>query len=217
MSDFSQPHGLQHARLPCPSLSPRVCSNSCPLSQWCYPTVSSSVIPFSCLQSYPASGSFPVSQLFPSGSQSIGASASVLPMDIQGWFPLGLTALISLQSKGLSGLFSSTTIWKHQFFSAQPFLLYGPTLPSILRKTVALTLQTFVAKVMSLLFNTLSWFIIVFLPRKKCLLISWLQSPSTVILEPKKRKYVSFHYFPYYMSWSDGSGCHYHSFLNVEF
>ena len=100
------PHGLQHARLPCPPLSPGVCSNSRPLSQWWYPTISSSVVPFSsCLQSFPASGSFPISQFFASGGQSIGASASILPMYIQDWFPLGLTGVISLQSKGLSEVF----------------------------------------------------------------------------------------------------------------
>ena len=114
------PHGLQHARLPCPSPSPRACSNSCPLSQWCHPTISSSVIPFSWLWSFPVSGSFLMSRLFTSGGQSIGALASVLPMNIQDWFPLGLTGLISLQSKGLSRVFSSTTIQKHQFFRAQP-------------------------------------------------------------------------------------------------
>ena len=124
MSDFSQPHGLQHTRLLCPSLSPRACSNSCPLSQWCHPTISSSVIPFStCLQSFPASWSFLMSRLFASGGQSIGASASasVLPMNIQGWLPLRLTSLISLQSQGLLRVFSNTRIQKHQFFSAQLF------------------------------------------------------------------------------------------------
>ena len=102
--------------------SPQSCSNSCPLSWWCHPTVSSSVIPFSCLQSFPASGSFSMNQLFTSGGQSIGASASasVLPMNIQYWFPLGLTDLISLQSKGLSRVFSNTTVQKHPFFSVQP-------------------------------------------------------------------------------------------------
>ena len=125
MSKYLRPHGLQHTRPPCPSPTPRVYSNSCPLSWWCHPTISSSVIPFfSCLQSFPASGSFQMSQLFTSGSKNIGASglASVLPMNIQGWFPLGLTCLISLQSKGLSTVFSSTTVQKHQFFSAQPSL-----------------------------------------------------------------------------------------------
>ena len=118
MPDSLQPHELQHTRLSCPSPSPRVWSNSCSLNWWCYPTISSCVVPFFCLQSFPASGSFPVSQLFASGGQTIGvsASASVLPMNIQDWFPLGLTGWISLQSKGLSTVFSSTTIWKHQFF-----------------------------------------------------------------------------------------------------
>ena len=112
VSDSLRPPGLQHARPPCPSPTPGVYSNSCPLGQWCHPTISSSVIPFSsCLQSFPESGSFPVSQFFASGGQSIGAS-----VNIQDWFPLGLTGLISLQSKGLS---SSTTVQKHQFFSTQ--------------------------------------------------------------------------------------------------
>ena len=118
-SDSLWPHGLQHAR-PSPTL--RAYSNSCPLSQWCHPTISSSVIPFSShLQSFPASGSFQMSQFFTSGGQSIGvsASASVLPINIQDWFSLGWTGWISLQSKGLSRVFSSTAIQKHQFFSAQ--------------------------------------------------------------------------------------------------
>ena len=125
VSDSLQPHGLQHARLPCPLPSPRPCSNSCPLSQWCHPKISSSVAPFSsCLQSFPASGSFLKSWLFTIGGQSIGASASAsgLLMNIQGWFPLGLTGLISLQFKGLSRVFSNTTVRKHQFFSTQPSL-----------------------------------------------------------------------------------------------
>ena len=125
MSDSLQPRRLQHARLRCPSLSPGVCSNSCPLSQWWHPTMLSSVVPFtSCLQSFPASGSFPMSQLFTSSGQSIRASTwtSAFPMNIQDWFPSGLTGLISLQSKGLSRVFSNTTIWRHQFFHAQPSL-----------------------------------------------------------------------------------------------
>ena len=123
-SDSFRPYKLQLIRLPCPSVSPRVCSNSCPLSQWCYLTISSSAVPFFRLQSFPASGSFPMSRLLTSGGQSIGASAStsVLPMNIQGWFPLGLTVLISLQSRGLSRAFSSSTVWKYQFFGAQPSL-----------------------------------------------------------------------------------------------
>ena len=122
MSDSLWPHGLQHARFPCPSPTPRVYSNSCPLSWWCHPTISSFVIPFSShLQSFPASGSFPVSQFFSWGGQSIGvsASASVPPVNTQDWSPLGWTGWISLQSKGLSRVFSNTTVQKLQFFSAQ--------------------------------------------------------------------------------------------------
>ena len=122
MSDSLQPHGLQHTRAPCPSPTPGVYSNTCPLSRWYHPAISSSVVPFSShLQSFPASGSFQMSQLFASGTQSIGvsASASVLLMNIQDWFPLGWTSWISLQSKGLPKVFSNTTVQKHQFFSAQ--------------------------------------------------------------------------------------------------
>ena len=117
--------GIQHTRLPCSSLSSGVCSNSCPLHRWCHPTISYCVVPFSsCPQSFSASRIFPVSWLFTSGGQSIRASAStsVLPMNIHGWYPLGLTGLISLQSKGLSTVFSNTTVGKHQFFSAPLFL-----------------------------------------------------------------------------------------------
>ena len=121
VSDSLRPYRLQHARLPCPSPAPGACSNSCPLSRWCHPTISCSVIPFSCLQSFPASGSFPMSHFFTSGSQSIGlsASTSVLPMNIQDWFPLELTGWISLQSKGLSRVFANTTVQKHLFFGTQ--------------------------------------------------------------------------------------------------
>ena len=122
MSDSLWPHELQHARPPCPSPTPRVYSNSSPLTQWCHPTISSSVIPFSsCPQSLPASESFPMSQLFTWGGQSIGVSAatSVLPMNIQDWFPFRLTGCISLQSKGHSRVFSNTTVQKHQFFGVQ--------------------------------------------------------------------------------------------------
>ena len=122
VSNFLRAHGLQHARPPCPSPSPRVYSNSCPLSRWCHPTISFSVVPFSsCLKSFPASGSFPVSQFFASGGQRIGVSASisVLPMNIQDWFPFRWTGWIFLQSKGLSRVFSNTTVQKHQFFGAQ--------------------------------------------------------------------------------------------------
>ena len=114
-------HGLQHAKLPCPSPTPRACSNSYPSSQWCHPTISSSVIHFSCLQSFSTSGSFPMNQFSTSGGQSIGVSASVsvLPMNVQDWFPLGWTGWISLLSKGFSSIFSNTTVQKHQFFCAQ--------------------------------------------------------------------------------------------------
>ena len=189
MSDSLRPHGLQHARPPCPSPAPRVYSNSCPLSQWCHPTISFCVIPFSsCLQSFSASRSFQMSQFFASGGQRFGvsASASVLPMNIQYLFPLGWTGLISLQSKGLWRLFFNTTVQKHSFFIVQlpyPYMTTG--------KTIALTRWTFVGKVTSLLFNMLSRFVIAFLPRSKRLLTSWLQSPSAVILEPQKIKSVT--------------------------
>ena len=121
VSDSLQPHGLQHTRPPCPSPAPRVYPNSCPLSQWCHPAISSSVVPSSCLQSFPASGSFQMNQLFTLGGQSTGVSASisVLPMNNQDWFPLEWTGWISLQSKGLLRVFYNTTVQKHQFFGAQ--------------------------------------------------------------------------------------------------
>ena len=127
-------HGLQHARPPCPSPIPGAYSNSCPLSWWCHPTISFSIVPFSsCLKSFPASGSFQMSQFFTSGGQSIGisASASVLPVNIQDWSPLGWTGWIPLQSMGLSRVFSSTTVQKHQFFSTQFFCFLNLTLTSI--------------------------------------------------------------------------------------
>ena len=182
MPDFLQPHGLKHARPPCPSPTRGVYSDSCPLSWWCHPTISSSVIPFSsCPQSFPASWSFPMSQLFASGGQRIGVSAStsVLPMNIQDWFPLGRTGWISLRSKGLSKSLlqhhsSKTSIlWYLAFFIVQlshPYMTIG--------KTIVLTRWTIVGKIMSLLFNMLSRLVITFLPRSKCLLISWLQSPA---------------------------------------
>ena len=160
MLDSLQPRGLQHARLPCPWPSPEVCPRSCPLHQWYHPTISSSVVPCSsCPQSLPASGSFPMSQLFTWGGQSTGVSAlaSFLPKNTQGWSPLEWTGWISLQSKGLSGVFSTTTVRKHQFFSTQ---LSSQSNSHIyiwpLDKTIALTRRTFVGKVMSLLFNMLS-------------------------------------------------------------
>ena len=124
VSNSLRPHELQHARPPCPSRTPGIYPNSCPLSWWCHPTMLSSVIPFSCLQSFPTSGTFLMSQLFASGGQIVGASAlaSVLPMNVQGSFPLGLSGLTSLQSKGLSRVFSHTTVQKHSFFKAHTSL-----------------------------------------------------------------------------------------------
>ena len=147
------PHGPQHARLPCPSLTPGAYSNSCPSSWWCHPTISSSVVPFSsCLQSFPASGSSPMSQFFASGSQSIGVavSASGLPMNIQDWFPLGWTGWISLQSKGLKSLLQHHSS-KALILQCSVFFLVQLSHPYITNgKTIALTRQTFVGKVMSL-------------------------------------------------------------------
>ena len=171
MSNSLQPHGLQHARLPCPSLSPGARSNSCPLSRWCHPTLSSSVVPFSsCLQSFPASGSFPMSWLFASGGRSTetSASTSILIMNIQDLFPLGLTVDLSVQGslKSLLQHHSSKALILQcsVFFMVQLSYAY-----MTIGKTIALTRWTFVDKVMSLLFNTQSRFIIAFLPRSKCL------------------------------------------------
>jgi len=195
VSDSLWPHGLQHTGLLCPSPSPRACSNSCPLSQWCYPTISSFVIPFSsCLQSFPPLESFPVSQFFASDGQSIGtsASASVLPMNIKDWFPLGLTGLISLQSKGLSRVFSTTTVQKTQILWCSAFFVVQLSHPYMTTgKTTALSIWALVGKVMSLLLNMLSRLVIAFLSRRKCLLNLWLQSLSAVILEFKEIKSIT--------------------------
>ena len=150
VSDSLWPRGLKHIKLPCPSPTPRPCSNSCPSSRWYHLIISSSVVPFSTsLQSFPASGSFPVNQFFISGGQSIGASASasVLLGNIQGWFHLELSGLISLQCKGLSRVYSNTTVEKHQFFSVQPSLWSNSHIHTwLLKKTIALTRWTFVSK-----------------------------------------------------------------------
>ena len=198
MSDSLWLHGLQCTRLPCPLPTPGAYSNSCPSSQWCHPTISSSAA-----HSPPAfnhsqhQGLFKWVSSSQSGGQSIGVSAlaTVLPMTIQDWCPLGWTGWISLQSKGLSRVFSNTTVQKYQFLYTQlslwsvqlshPYITIG--------KTRALTRQIFVGKVMSLIFNILLRLIISFLPRSKHRLISWLQSPSAV-----------------------GTRCHDLSFLNVE-
>ena len=155
----------------------------------CHPTITSSVVPFYSPQSFPASGSFPKSQLFSWGGQSfwVSASASVLPMNTQDWSPLGWIGWISLQSKGHSRVFSSTTVQKHQFFGAQFSSHSNSHIHTwTLEKNIALTRQNFVGIVMSLLFNMLSRLIVTFLPRNKHLFISWLQSPSAVILETPK-------------------------------
>ena len=160
MSDSLRPHGLQHARLPCPSPTPGAYSNSYSSSRWCHPTISSSVVPFSsCLQSLPASGSFQMKQLFASAGQSIGVSAStsVLPMNTQDWSPLGWTGWISLQSKGLSRVFSKTHSSKTSILQNSTFFIVHLSHPYMTTgKTTALTSWTFVGKVMSLLFNRLS-------------------------------------------------------------
>ena len=192
VSDSLRPHELQHARPLCPAPTPGVYPNSCPLSRWCHPTISSSVVPFaSLLQSFPASGSFPMSQFFASSDQSIGVSAlaSVTSNKYSGlisfrmdWFDL-LAVQGTLKSL-LQHHSSKTSILRHSaFFTVQlsrPYMTTG--------KTIALTRRTFVDKVTSLLFNMLSTLVITFLLRSKRLLISWLQSPSAVILEPRKRK-----------------------------
>ena len=179
---------------PCPSPTPRVYSNSCPLSRWCHPTISLSVVIFfSCPQSFAVSGSFQMSQLFTSGGQSIrvSASTSVLPKKTQDWSPLGWTGWISAVQGTLRSLLqhhsSKALVLQHSaFFIVQlshPYMTTG--------KSIAWTRQTFVGKVMSLLFNMLSRLVIAFIPRSKSLLISWLQSPPAVILQPKKIKSVT--------------------------
>ena len=192
MSNSLQPHGPQHTRPPCPSPTPRACSNTFPSRWWCHQTMSFSVIPFSShIQSLPASGSFPMSHFFSLGGQSIGvsASASVPPIEHPGLISLRMDWLDLLAVQGtLKSLFQhhsskASIIRCSAFFIAQllhPYMTIG--------KTIALTRWTFVGKVMSLLFNMLSMLVIAFLPRSKCLLISWLQSPSAMILEPKKIK-----------------------------
>ena len=169
---------------------------------------------------FPASEYFLMSWLFTSGGQSIrvSASAAVLPMNIQDWFPWGLAGWISLQSKELSRVFSHTTVQKYQFFGTQLSLWSNSHIHRwLLKKTLALARQTFVCKVMSLLFNMLSRLVIAFLPRSKCLLISRLKAPSAVILELKKIVCHCFHCFPIYLPWSDGTRCQDLSFLNAGF
>ena len=211
------PIDLQQSRSPHLSASPKVCPNSRPLHQWCHQAISSSDTLFSFSPpSFPASGTFLMSWLFVSNDQITGvlASESVFPMSIEDWVPLRLTGLISLQSKGLSGVFSSTTVqtpsilWCLAFITVQLSQLYVIT-----GETTALTIWIFVGRAMSLLFNTLSRFVISFLPRSNCLLISLPQSPSAVISEPKKKKSVTLPPFPFYLPWSNGAGGHDLSFF----
>ena len=209
MCDSLQPHGLQPTRLPCPSPTPGACSNSCPSSQWCHPTSSFSVTPFSsCLQSFPAPGSFPMSHFFSSGGQSMRVSAfsishsneySVLISFRMDWLDL-LAVQGTLKSLLQHHSSKSSILWCSAFFIVQLSHPYTTT-----GKTTALTRWTFVGKVMSLLFNMLSRLAIAFLPRSKRLLILWLQSPSAVILEPKKISLSLFPLFPHLfaMKWWD--------------
>ena len=217
MSNSLQPHGLQHARLPCPSPTPGACSNSChhqvgDAIKSSHPLLSASPPAFNLSQHQ---------SLFQWDS-SLNQVAKVLELQLQhqsflisfrtGWFDL-LAVQGTLKSLLQHHSSKASVLWCSAFFVVQlshPFVTTG--------KTIALNRQTFVSKVTSLLFNMLSRFVIAFLPRSKCLLISWLQSLSAVILKPKKIKSVTvFHYFPIYLPWSDGTRCHDLSFLNVEF
>ena len=192
MPDSLQPHGLHHTKLPCPLLSPRVCSNSCPLSQWCHPTISSSVTLFSFSpQSFLASGSFPVTRLFVSGSQSTGGfSFSISPSsEYSGLISFRMDWLDLLEVQGTLKSFlqhhsSKASVPGHSVFLMAQLSLSRPYMTT--GKTIVLIIWTFVSNVMSLLFNTLSRFVTAFLPRNEHL--SWLQSLSAVTLEPKKRK-----------------------------
>ena len=202
--------------------TPRVYPNSCASSQWCHPAISSSGVPFSsCLQSFPASGSFQMGQLFASGGQTIGVSAStsVLSMNTQDWSPLGWTGWTSLQSKGLSRVFSNTTVQKHQFFGAQLSSQSNSHIHTwLLEKTVALTRWIFVGKLMSLLFNMLSRLVITFFPKKQASFN--LMSAVPICRDfraPNNKVCHCFYSFPIYLPWSDGLRFRDLSFLNVEF
>ena len=218
MSNFLGPNGLQHARPSCPSPTPRVHLNSCPLSRWCHSAISSSVIPFSCLQSFPASSSFQMSQFFASGRQSIGVSVSalVLPMNIQDWFPLGWTGCISFQSKGLARVFSNTTVQKHRCFSAQISLIVQLSHPYMTTgKNIALTRWIFFGKVMPL-FST-CWYVAHNFSSKEQASFNFMAA-VTICSDfgvQKNKVCLYFHCFPIYLPWSDGTGCH-ECFLNVE-
>ena len=204
VSDSLWPHGPQPARPPCPSPTTGDYSNSCPLSQWCHPTISSSVVSFSsCLQSFPVSGSFQMSQLFTSGGHSIGVSASISPSNEYSLlisFRMDWLDLLSDQGTLKSPLqhhSSKASIPLHSAFLIVQLSHQHMTTG----KTIALTRRTFVGKVMSLLFNMLSWLVITFLPRSKCLSIVWMQAPSAMILEPPKIKPVTVSLFA--LKWRD--------------
>ena len=211
------PHGLQHARLPCPSPTP-ICSNSCPSSPWCHPTISSSVVPFSsCLPSFPASVSFSMSQVFTSGAQSTGASASasVVPTKIQDWSPLGLTGLIPLQSKRLSrGVFSNTTVQKYQFFGTQLSLWSNSHIHTWLLEKPKLCWESNISA-----FYMLSKLAIAFLARSKYLNFMDAITICSDFGAQENKVCHCFHCFPIYLSWSDGTGCPIHygiaSFLKL--
>ena len=215
MSDFLRSHGLQHARIPCPSVSPGVCSDSCPVSQWCYLPISSLSCPLLRLPSiFPSVRSLPMSLLRRPKYWSFNISPSneysgLISIRID-WFDL--LEVQETQESSPTPQFKSINSLVLSF-------LYGPTLISIhdYWKIIALTRWTFVGKVISLLFNMLCRLVIAFLPKSKCLLISWLQSPPAVILEPKKIVCHSFHCFPIYLPWSNGPDAMILSFLNVEF
>ena len=224
VSDSLQSQGLQHAKLPCRSSSPEACSNSCLLRQWSHPTISSSAVPFSSrLQSFQHQGFLLMNQLFSSGSQSVGASASasVLPMNIQGWFLLGFTGMISLQSNGLSRVFSRTTIWKHQFFCSKPTLWYNSHICiQDYWENYNFTIRTFVQKVISLLFNMLCRFVIAFSEGASVFFFFNFMGVVTIHCDSRAQENKVchyFHFFPNYLPWGDGTRCHDLSFLNVEF
>ena len=215
MSDSLWSHELQHARLPCPSPSPWACSSSCPLCQWWHPTISSSVATFlSCPESFPASRSFPMSQLFASGGQIIGGSASFLPINIH-WFPFGLIGWICLQSKGLSRVFSRTTVQMHQSFGGQPTYSPAPTYIHDCWKNYSLDYVDICWQSLCFLICCLG-FSYIFFPKSNCLLILWPQSPSAVILEENKICHC-FYFVPISLPWSNRARCHDPSFLNVVF
>ena len=189
MSDSVPPHGLQHTRPPCPSPTPRVYPNSCPLSQWCHLTITSSVVPFSsCLQSFPGSGSFQMSQLFASGGQNIGFSFNISPfIEHPGLISFRMDWLDLLAVRGTLKSLLQHHSSKASILQCSTFFIVQLLHPHLtMGKTIALTRWTFVGKVISLFLNGLSRLVIAFLPRSKHLLISWLQSPSAVILETPK-------------------------------